>query len=228
MHKRLYAILTLWGVTGLAHAAGFDCQQAQSRVEKTVCADPALSELDEHLARYYAGALRTLADGGAACLKADQARWLSAVRDACRDAACLRAVYLRRLSELDALQPGASAIQNMDLPRAPTLAWIVPPAPDKVAAPPNPKAMPFEATGALIDETAGNPDFEHGFVLRTEKGAVYPLVLLMFLDGKTSDHLSVWAKQKDATFLARGYAARDGKGRTYFEPSRCTFVYRMP
>lgn len=97
-----------------------------------------------------------------------------------------------------------------------------------MAAPPNPKAGPFEARGALVNEMAGSPAFEHGFVLRTQDGTSYPLVLLMFLDGKTADQLSVWAQQKDATFLARGYAARDEQGKTYFEPSRCTFLYRVP
>jgi len=227
MHKRLYAAWALWSIAVPVSAAGFDCQKAGSLVEKTICADPALSELDEQLARYYAGARLALVDG-AACLKTDQMRWLRSVRDACRDAACLTAAYLHRLSELDALQPGASAIKNRNLPRAPTLAWIIPPALDKVAAPPNPKATSFEVRGALVDEVAGSADFEHGFVLRAQDGSRYPLVPLMFLDGKTADRLTVWAKQKDATFLARGYAAGNGQGKTHFEPSRCIFLYRLP
>lgn len=226
MYKQAGMVLALLGV-GAVSAAGFDCNKAQSRVEKTICADAGLSELDEHLARYYEAARRTLAEG-AVCLKADQARWLKSVRNVCRDATCLRTAYLNRLSELDALQPGASAVKHINLPRVPTLAWIVPPASDTVAAPPNPKALPFEASGTLINEMVGNPDFEHGFVLRSRDGTSIPLVLLMFLDGKTADRLSAWAKQMDATFLARGHAAKDANGKTYFEPSRCVFIYRMP
>lgn len=224
---RLYVALVFLGAAGPVSAAGFDCNNAQSRIEKTICTDPLLSELDEYLGRYYDGARATLRESES-CFKTDQMQWLKSVRNACRDSACLKTVYLNRLGELDALQPGAVAIKNRDLPRVPTLVWIVPAALDRVAAPPNPKASRFEAIGTLIDEMAANPDFEHGFVLRTKDGTIYPLVLLMFLDGKTADRLSVWAKQKDATFLARGHAAKDERGRTYFEPSRCTFLYRIP
>jgi hypothetical protein len=105
----------------------------------------------------------------------------------------------------------------------PSLVWIIAPASDTVAAPPNPKATPFEATGAIVDEVSGGD----GFMLQTRDRGKVPLVLLMFLEGSTPALLSALAKEKNATFRARGYAAMDGS-RTYFEPSRCTFIYRMP
>lgn len=82
-------------------------------------------------------------------------------------------------------------------------------------------------TGTLVDELATNPNADHGFVLRTREGAVYPLVLLMFLEGKTADRLSSLAKERGAVFRARGHAAGDS-GKIYFEPSRCVFIHRMP
>lgn len=139
-----------------------------------------------------------------------------------RAASCLKAAYLDRLGELDALQPGATAIRNITLPRVPSLTWIIAPAADTVAAPPKPKATPFEATGAIVDEVTGGD----GFVLQTRDRGNVPLVLLMFMEGNTPSLLSALAKEKNATFRARGYAAMDGS-RTYFEPSRCTFIYRM-
>ena len=39
-----------------AAAQSFDCAKAQTRVEKMVCADRAIADLDEYLGRYYAGA----------------------------------------------------------------------------------------------------------------------------------------------------------------------------
>ena len=39
-----------------ASTASFDCARAQGRVEKAICGDAGLSQLDVHLARYYAAA----------------------------------------------------------------------------------------------------------------------------------------------------------------------------
>jgi len=206
-----------------ATAASFDCAKAQSGVEKAICADAEVSALDEHLARYYATARSTL--GRAAdCMRSDQLQWLRAVRNACTDAACLKKAYLERLGELDALQPGASALRNVELPRVPTLVWIVPPAADKVAAPPKPAAKPLVARGRVVNDVAQGD----GFVLRTADGAAHILLLTMFLDSPTDTQLEVLAKEAKATFLARGYEARDSGGKAYYEPSQCVFLYRLP
>ena len=157
-------------------------------------------------------------------MRTDQLQWLRAVRNACTDAACLKKAYLERLGELDALQPGASALRNVELPRVPTLVWIVPPAADKVAAPPKPAAKPLVARGRLVNEIVQGD----GFVLRTAEGAAHILLLTMFLDSPTDTQLEVLAKEAKATFLARGYEARDPGGKAYYEPSRCVFLYRLP
>ena len=201
----------------------FDCAKAQTRVEKLICSDAGLRELDEHLGRYYEAG-RAAVEGAAACLQSDQAQWLKTVRNQCADASCLKAAYLDRLGSLDALQPGATAIRNITLPRVPSLVWIIAPASDTVAAPPNPKATPFEATGAILNEVSGGGD---GFMLQTRDRGKVPLVLLMFMEGNTPELLASLAKEKNATFRARGYAAMD-RSRTYFAPSRCTFIYRLP
>ncbi|AWK86892.1 lysozyme inhibitor LprI family protein [Azospirillum thermophilum] len=71
-----------------------------------MCADPALSSLDERLAATYREAIKAF--GGTspedskagAAVKADQRAWLAA-RNACAaDAACLRTAYERRLAVL--------------------------------------------------------------------------------------------------------------------------------
>lgn len=222
MVRLTIATILLLGFSNAVSAQSFDCKKAQTRVEKMICADAGLSELDEHLGRYYSAGRMDL-EGAGSCLQTDQTQWLKSTRDDCQNEACLKTAYLNRLGELDALQPGATAIKNIELPRVPTLVWVIAPAADKVAAPPNAKAQPLEATGALVDDVANG----EGFMLRTKDGTKVPLVLLMFLDGTTPERLAGLAKEKGATFRARGYAASDGK-RTYFEPSRCTFIHRMP
>jgi uncharacterized protein len=219
-------VLLAMGASPAALPQSFDCQKAQTRTEKMICADRAIGELDGHLGRYYAAA-RSAVSGAAACLQTDQAQWLRSVRDVCTDAACLKSAYLNRLAELDALQPGATAIKNIELPRAPALVWIVPPAADTVAAPPNRAATPFETIGTMVNEFEVGPNGD-GFVLRTREGTRIPLVQLMFIDGPTAQHLEMLAKERNVTFRARGYAATDGRGVRSFEPSRCVFVHRMP
>jgi len=217
----IFVVLALsWSAA--AGAASFPCEKAQTRMEKAICADAEVSQLDEYLARYYAAARAGLGDGGS-CLAADQRQWLSTVRNACADAACLKKVYLERLGELHALQPGASALRNVELPRVPSLAWIIPAAQDNVAAPPKPKAPPLAVRGELVDDVAQGD----GFLLRGAQGSTL-LVLLMFIDGATATQLSVLAKTPNATFLARGHAATDSSGKIYYEPSRCVFLYRLP
>jgi len=207
---------------GTANAASFDCAKAQNRIEKAICANAEVSDLDEYLGRYYGGARSALGDG-AACLASDQKQWLAAVRNKCDDASCLKKAYLERLGELHALQPGVTALRNVELPRVAQLVWIVPPAQDKVAAPPRPNASPLVVRGELYDDvTQGD-----GFLLRGAQGSTL-LVMLMFLDGGTAQRLSMLAKEPKATYLARGHAASNSAGKIYYEPSRCVFLYRLP
>ena len=79
-------------------AAGFDCTKATTKIEKTICADPALSALDGELAAEYRAAL--LRGGDARTSKAKQSEWLRKTRDACRDRDCLREAYAARIAVL--------------------------------------------------------------------------------------------------------------------------------
>lgn len=219
---RRAAWLLLASCCSAAGAASFDCAKAQSRIDKAICADAEVSTLDEHLARYYQAA-RAALQISVECLAADQRRWLGSVRNACKDAACLRKAYLERLAELDPLQPGAIAVKDLELPKVPALVWIIPAARDKVAAPPKPNARPLVVRGQLFDDLSQGD----GFFLRGAQGATL-LAMVMFLEGDTAQRLAVLAKVPNALYLARGFAATDAKGRIYYEPSRCVFLYRLP
>lgn len=86
--------LLSWSAT----AAGFDCAKAVSFVEKAVCADKRLSELDDALASAYKETAANAADP--ASLKSGQLAWLK-TRNACQDLDCLLALYKKRIRFLD-------------------------------------------------------------------------------------------------------------------------------
>lgn len=203
-------------------AASFACEKAASRVEKMICADPDLSQLDEHLGRYYAAARTTLAHADA-CLAVDQRNWLRTSRNACKDVACLKQKYLKRLAALDALQPGASSLRGVDLPREMPLVWIVPPALDEMAAPRDGPTRALTVRGTLRDESA-NGD---GFVIQASSGDKHLILFLMFLESASTTALSDLARVPNAIYEARGQTDVTREGGMDFSPGRCTFVYRV-
>lgn len=207
-------------LAGVAQAASFPCEKARTTVEKTICGNPELSTLDEHLGRYYSAA-RSALKSADSCLVGDQRNWLRTRRDACKDAGCLKQAYLNRLAELDPLQPGVTRIRNIELPVVKSLVWIIPAAQDNVAAPVNKSAKPLTAQGAILNEVS-NGD---GYVLRTKDGKRLLIVPLMFLEGPTTDALASLAKA-GGQYELRGYAEGSRDGSTHFAPGRCVFVYR--
>ena len=99
MHHLLpVLLLAVMFAPGAAGGASFDCSRARTPVEKTICADAALSRLDEHLAEAYAAVLQK--SGGSARVQAEQRDWLKSHRDKCRDAHCLKNGYESRLARL--------------------------------------------------------------------------------------------------------------------------------
>ncbi len=99
MKQLIYAayFLCILFATG-SHAASFDCTKASTLVEKTICSDAKLSELDSQLMQSYKKALASSPD--ASGVKSAQREWLSGVRNKCTDAACLNRVYTDRLKVL--------------------------------------------------------------------------------------------------------------------------------
>lgn len=82
-----------------AYAASFNCSKAGTAVEKAICADPELSDLDERLGASYKKALSTAANESE--LRTAQKDWLKNVRNKCSGAACLKQAYAARVSELN-------------------------------------------------------------------------------------------------------------------------------
>lgn len=102
MHKSILRVVR-WGLgvgiilSGMAHAASFDCAKAQTQVEKMICADVELSKLDEALAVAYVKAVKVV--DGAVSIRQEQKQWLK-VRNSCKSADCLFSAYEKRVPSL--------------------------------------------------------------------------------------------------------------------------------
>lgn len=216
-----FVALALFAAPSSADAASFDCAKAKTSVDKAICGDSKLSDLDEFLGHYYGAARLALGDG-ADCLRDDQRHWIRTVRNPCgANVACLIRAYLTRLATLDGLQPGATQIHTIELPRAPTLALAVPPAPDWAHARDD---GPLALRGHLVWE---HKDINNmGYAVRTKDGHAHVIVLDMNIGKGKSDTALRYLIERDttATFLVRGRKAKDGG----FAMDRCRFVYRLP
>ena len=101
MKKSIIVILLLAFASG-NHAASFDCAKAATQVEKSICAESRISDLDNLLMLSYKKALANAADSKS--LKSEQRAWLTKVRNKCQDSICLKRVYNERLSALNSIK----------------------------------------------------------------------------------------------------------------------------
>lgn len=101
----LTAALTVIG-GGSSFAASFDCGKASTPVEKAICSDERLSNLDSELGRAYKAALQN--STAPADLKTEQKNWI-AQRNRCTDMTCLASAYQARLASLSAPQQSSTA-----------------------------------------------------------------------------------------------------------------------
>lgn len=92
-----------------AAAASFDCRRAQTANERAICADTALSSLDERLAQAYQGALGRAGPRKAAVM-AWQRDWLMAgdVAGCDGDPICLHSAYTARRAVLERVAPASA------------------------------------------------------------------------------------------------------------------------
>lgn len=97
-----------------SRAASFDCAKASSVVEKLICRDPDMSQLDDRLSEAYSAAREQ--SGNPSQLASEQRAWM-ARRNQCQTAACVSGAYSARLTELDAGPKGPptpAALANRD------------------------------------------------------------------------------------------------------------------
>lgn len=80
------------------NAASFDCSKASSSVEKLICAEAELSQLDDLLNNAYTQNLRNNAFINQ--FRNTQRRWISQ-RNQCNDANCLKKIYEARIRQIE-------------------------------------------------------------------------------------------------------------------------------
>lgn len=107
------AIPALLTVTGAHAAPSFDCAKASRPIEKAICADTKLSDMDAKLAAGYRAALLRLSPQAQEQVRDSQRQWLKYVRTVCDTTAlpkavvfrtvetCLRRAYETRQNQID-------------------------------------------------------------------------------------------------------------------------------
>jgi len=82
-------------------AASFDCVKSATKIEKLICDEPVISDLDEKLAHSYQGLMLNLNSQTAKKLKINQRMWLKNNRNKCISVECLTEQYKNRIIELN-------------------------------------------------------------------------------------------------------------------------------
>jgi uncharacterized protein len=106
-------------------AASFNCGKAERVLEKIICADPALSKLDEEMAAAYKAALLKLDSEAGDVIRSEQQAWLKYLVAYCSatdragwtTAECIDMEYTRRIQDLDkvlSIQAGYTFLQRSE------------------------------------------------------------------------------------------------------------------
>ena len=87
-------------VPSLSWAASFNCDKAASPIEKLICGNAKLSQLDNELSLAYKRELDGMSFYGKDALIFDQKEWLESQRNKCRDINCLKEAYRLRIDDI--------------------------------------------------------------------------------------------------------------------------------
>lgn len=107
MKQLMWCGLSWLVLQGVAQGASFDCAKAQDRIEKMICAEAKLSELDEQMEKLYRDAFTSFSPAEA--IKLRQKEWLKR-RNRCAEQGsdlyiqnCIEGSYLQRIKEIELL-----------------------------------------------------------------------------------------------------------------------------
>ena len=99
----ILAVLVHVGFSGVASAASFDCEKAGASIEKLICSDSQLSDLDSRLGETYAAARAQSTNSDQ--IKHEQRDWIKNVRNLCADIDCFISAYTARIAALTSRAP---------------------------------------------------------------------------------------------------------------------------
>jgi len=111
--KKSILLLAIFAWSSFGHAAGFDCSKASIPVEKSICSDSRLSELDDLLIKAYKKAMANATASEMDVLKSQQRAWLANVRNKCQDSVCLVQVYNERLTSLNSATASDTSTEGL-------------------------------------------------------------------------------------------------------------------
>lgn len=80
-------------------AASFDCKSAKTEIEKQICENKELNQLDENLAAKYKDKIKV--NFGRIELINQQREWIGRIRNKCPDTTCLITAYQKRLKQIE-------------------------------------------------------------------------------------------------------------------------------
>lgn len=174
--------LTAWAC---GQAAGFDCAKASTPVEKRVCANPAISELDGTLNDEFKQRLKGLGTVSKAALRLDQSAWMREARDEAVTDQELKAAYELRIAQLR--QPVVSLFADEVVTDASGNSWnvnVVTPADSRLSSfrKSGGKQLQGKLTGCelLVDVPVGTAHGNHsfgGYCLLENKGKKRPVMV---------------------------------------------------
>lgn len=98
IRRLLIALLGALMISSLCCAASINCANSSTNVDRIICNDRQLSNLDDQLGQSYRKALQSAENFSA--LRDEQVQWLKNVRNKCSDEFCLKHVYLSRIRNL--------------------------------------------------------------------------------------------------------------------------------
>ncbi|MFA5372253.1 MAG: ankyrin repeat domain-containing protein, partial [Sideroxydans sp.] len=103
--KRISWVTFGWlAIIASAQAASFDCAKAATKIEKLICVNPNISDLDDELDSVYKFIL-TGSSFGSEQLVIAQRHWLKNTRNKCQNEACVIQAYSTRIQEINDLHP---------------------------------------------------------------------------------------------------------------------------
>lgn len=192
--------LSAWS-TG-AHAASFDCSKASNYIERQICDDSHLSELDEILHKEYQLAQARVPSPSK--LKQEQRNWLKNTRAQCTDSQCLRDVHIQRITALMS-KNSSDLIEEYQTDSKPHVLGATP---TKPASTSSGQASADTATKSLSGKPGAFALAIGGFVIA---GALTPKVDRRFKTGfknnKTVPRIVPWLYFLSVLFLGYGFFA---------------------
>jgi uncharacterized protein len=106
----IFLVLILGLLSIAVHAVGFDCTKASSSVEKMICSDQELSDLDSKLSNLYGDLTKSAVYPD---LKETQRAWILQ-RNQCNKSECIKKVYQNRIAELSKIQESSTSGLNKE------------------------------------------------------------------------------------------------------------------